>query len=344
LKFKKGLFSRRAFIEEYRSATKGKKVADDLGELFETLTKEYDSKTLKVLEAIPNIKSLRELFDWSAPDFYRISEIPSSFIRYFHEYLFRGGFPQTIEIDSIEQVQKLLREDIIDKVLKRDMTAIFKTRNVLELEHVFLYLCLHGGGLVDLQAICQNLEVERPTVERFIQLFEATHLAYRLQRFGYGKEVLRAKYKIYLADPAISAAVLLRGKSVLDDPHALGVATETAVFKHLISRYYSQTVRFSYWQNKKKEEVDLIAEIGDKIIPFEVKYRAQHTGVRELKGLLEFCHEKNIERAYVVTKSLDDFGVMENTGLEKTKIMRIPASLMCYWMGQSEGLGENIWD
>ncbi len=291
------------------------------------------------LPALPKLKSLRDLFDWPQADFYRVTEAAVPYVGHFHEYLVRGGFPQTAQVDSITQAQRLLREDIIDKVLKRDMTALFGVRRVLDLEHTFLYLCMHDGGLLDMTDLCANLEVKRPTAQNFIELLEATHLIYRLPPFGYGKDVLRARFKIYLADAAIAPAVMLKGKAILEDPAALGVATETAVFKHLFARYYAQNVRFSYWRGKKDREVDLVAEIGQQLIPFEVKYRAQHTGARELKGLIELCAQKNISRGYVVTKSLDDFGIM--TGLPPTKdadtqIMRIPAPLLCYWMGASE--------
>src|SRR5690606_1838063 len=106
---------------------------------------------------------------------------------------------------------------------------------VLDLEHTFLYLCLHDGGLLDMPDLCSNLEVKRPTAQSFIELLEATHLIHRLPPFGYGKDVLRARYKVYLADAAIAPAVLLKGKGLLEDAAALGVATETAVFKHLVT-------------------------------------------------------------------------------------------------------------
>jgi predicted AAA+ superfamily ATPase len=102
------------------------------------------------------------------------------YVGHFHEYLVRGGFPQTAQVDSITQAQRLLREDIIDKVLKRDMTALFGVRRVLDLEHTFLYLCMHDGGLLDMVDLCANLEVKRPTAQNFIELLEATHLIYRL--------------------------------------------------------------------------------------------------------------------------------------------------------------------
>lgn len=67
-----------------------------------------------------------------------------------------------------------------------------------------------------------------------------------------------------------------------------------------------------------------------------MKYRTQHTGMRDLKGLLELCQQKSIDRGYVVTKSLSDFGLVENLKDTRAKILRIPAALLCYWMGESE--------
>ena len=204
---------------------------------------------------------------------------------------------------------------------------------------------MHDGGLHEMTDLCSNLEVKRPTAQSYIGLLEATHLIYRLPPFGYGKDVLRGKFKVYLADAAIAPAVMLKGKTILEDAAALGVATETVVFKHLFARYYPQNVRFSYWRGKKDREVNLVAEVNGEIIPFEVKYRARHTGPDKLKGLMELCDQKHIARGYVVTKSLSDFGAMsdmikrsENSG-HATDIMRIPATLLCYWLGAIEVAG-----
>lgn len=304
-------------------------------------SKTYDFLSLPKL---PPLKSLRNLFDWSPHEFYRVAELAVPYLGHFHEYLVRGGFPQSVNVSSITQAQRLLREDIVDKILKRDMTALFGVRRVLELEQTFLYLCMHDSGLLDMNTLCSNLGVNRPTVQNFIELLEATHLIYRLQPFGYGKEILRAKYKIYLADAAIAPAVLLKGKSILENSDALGIATETAVFKHLYTHYNQEDTRFTYWRGSKDHEVDLIAETSNELIPFEIKYRAQHTGIRDLKGLLELCKKKSIAHAYVVTKSLNDFGLLETKDLSNTRIMRIPASLLCYWMGEAELSQTNAFD
>lgn len=293
-------------------------------------------RKIKLPDIAPH-KSLRELFDWPSHQFLQTAEIFKPYVGHFYEYLLRGGFPQTAQVDSITQSQRLIRDDIIDKVLKRDMTAIFGVRRVLELEHLFLYLCMHGSGLLEMKTLCQNLSLQKPTIQHFIDLLEATHLIYRLLPYGYGKEILRASYKIYLADPAIAPAVLLKSKALVEDPDALGVATETVVFKHLYASYYSQNVRFSYWRGSKDKEVDLIAEMGEELVPFEVKYRSESASARNLKGLLELCRQKELDKGYIVTKNMSDFGLFQNHSLlPRTRLMQIPASLLCYWLGKLE--------
>ncbi len=291
------------------------------------------------LPPLPEISSLEQAFHFSPAEFYTCIENTTPYIAHFHEYLLRGGFPQTAQMESITQAQRLMREDIIDKVLKRDMTAIFNVRNVVELEYLFLYLCMHDGGILDMAALCKNLEINKPTAIRHLSLLESSHLIYKLPPLGYGKEVLRGRYKLYIADAALSPAVLMKGKSLLQSPDDLGVSTESAVFKHLFARYYKQQVAFSYWKGKKGAEVDLIAHAINMYIPFEVKYRGQHTDARDLKGLFEFMRDKNAPRGYVVTKAVNDFGVLGQEDTVSKKILKIPAPLLCYWMGKNE-IGE----
>ncbi|MFT7099003.1 MAG: putative AAA+ superfamily ATPase [Rickettsiales bacterium] len=297
---------------------------------------EYIQLKELMLPRLPRIKSLKEIFSWDRSDIYQTSELLTPYVAHFHDYLVRGGFPQTALVTTVNQAQKLLREDIIDKALKRDMTAMFGVRLVLELEQTFLYLCLNDGGVLDMVALCNNLDVKRPTAQKFIELLEAAHLIYKIQPFGYGKKVLRGKHKIYLSDPAIAPAVMLKGRGIIDDAKALGVSAESAVLKHLFARYYAQSVRFSYFQGKKNLEVDLVAEFNNEIIPFEVKYRSAHTSLKDCAGLVEFCSKQDIKRGYIITKSVDDFGVIEKQNLESPSILKIPAPLLCYFMGEME--------
>lgn len=292
---------------------------------------------------IPTSQSLLELFDWHESDFARIAVEAQPLTPHFHEYLLRGGFPEPAMTTDLVRCQRLLREDIVDKVLKRDMTALYGVRRVLDVERIFLYLCYHDGGILDIQSLTQSLEgVNRQSAQNFLDLFEATHLIYRLKPYGYGKEVLRGRDKIYLADAALPGAVTLMGRRLLERPDRLGAAVETTFFKHALTRYYRNTPIFSYWRNRKSSEleVDLIAEMGDRIAPFEVKYQDAAFSQNRIKGLRLFLEQRELKHGYVITRRWEDFGVHRaysaqprmKKELLDAYILAIPAPLACYWL------------
>jgi predicted AAA+ superfamily ATPase len=183
--------------------------------------------------------------------------------------------------------------------------------------------------------------VNKQTASNFLDLFESTHLVYRLKPFGYGKEVLRGRDKVYRADAALPGAVLWLGRRLLEQPDRLGAAVETAFFKHLFTRFYKETPTFSYWRNRKNAnyEVDIIAERGARLVPFEVKYQGTQITAKKLKGLRIFLEQRQVDQGYVITQRCEDFGVMEVTsglpGREREKlsaqVLKIPAPLACYW-------------
>ncbi len=295
---------------------------------------EFLQITQASIPTLPEVTSLAQLFSWSPLEFQRTSENSRSLIPLFHEYLLRGGFPQTALINNIVTAQKLLREDIIDKALKRDMTSLFGVRRVYEIEQLFLYLCLHDGGILDMTSVCSSLSLQKPTVKRYLDFLQSAHLIYKLPPFGYGKEVLRGKHKVYLADSTLAGSILLKGRSLLDDPVHLGAAVETTFFKHVLTRYYQQSTGFSYWQGRGRHEVDVVMEIAGELIPFEVKYQSGGVEARDLTGLRLFCEKHHLARAYVITRDFDDSGLLPDMG--ETKVLMIPAPLACYWLSRSE--------
>lgn len=298
---------------------------------------------IAVPPGIPAVRTLRELFDWTEADFARARATAQPLTGHFHDYLLRGGFPEPALTPDLARCQRLLREDIVDKVLKRDMTAFYGVRRVLEVERIFLYLCYHDGGILDIPTLCGQLEgVNRQTALNFLDLFEAAHLITRLKPFGYGKEVLRGRDKVYLADAALPGAMMLLGQQLLTQPERLGAAVETAFFKHIVTRYWRETPEFSYWiEPKSRQEVDVITRVGDRLVPFEVKYQDTAITPARLKGMRQFMESRQVPQGYVITQRWDDFGRMPVRSMDKAtperaigEVVAIPAPLACYWMSE----------
>ncbi len=304
-------------------------------------------RDIAVPTGIPQVRSLRELFDWSEADFSRAAHAGRALTGHFHDYLLRGGFPEPALVDDLTRCQRLLREDIVDKVLKRDMTAFYGVRRVLEVERLFLYLCYHDGGILDIPTLCRQLEgISRQTALNFLELFEAAHLIYRLKPYGYGKEVLRGRDKVYLADAALPGAMMLLGRQLLTQPERLGAAVETAFFKHILTRYWRETPEFSYWQDaKSRQEVDIVTRIAGRVVPFEVKYQDTEVSASCLKGMRQLMHAREVTEGYVITQRWDDFRRIPLAPPRKGQtdaapaasigeVVAIPAPLACYWMSE----------
>lgn len=256
---------------------------------------------------------------------------------YFTRYLQVGGFPELALSNNDLMAQQIMREDVVDKVLKCDLPALYNIRNATELERIFLYLCNVSSEIISIEAIAKELGgVSRPTVENYIRYLESANLIYQSWPVNIaGKKVLKARPKIYIADAAIRNAVLM-DDSLLTDPVEMGKVVETAVYKHVSAFYYQQPATVGYFRGGRKgKEIDIVVDYPNtKNILIEVKYR-EGAPVSADDVISELCCEASA--AIIVTKSPGDFGI-HNTRSGKDMI-RIPAFAFLYLLGHAEKNG-----
>lgn len=285
------------------------------------------------------------LTPWSLPDLdaplrLQVAAALRPLLPLFQRYLLLGGFPETALLDDVFLAQRLIREDVIDRVLKRDMTSLFGVRNVAELERLFVYLCYHTGGVFQAATCAGELGVNAQTVNNHLDLLEQAHLVYRLNPYAIGgKQLLKPRQKIHLVDAAIRNAILMRTESVLQDAAEMGAIVETSVLRHVIAHGQDHAFEIAYWRQPKGgrddgPEVDAILRLPDKVVPIEVKYR--ETAALEAKGgLATFCRMASIGSGYLITKSEAAFGPAGLEG-QSTRFMKVPAHIFTYLTGMAE--------
>lgn len=213
---------------------------------------------------------------------------------------------------------------------------LFGIRNVADLEKLFIYLCLHTGGIFAVQTCAKALGTTAATVSAHLEALEQANLIYRLppDEMG-GKKILKLRHKIYLVDAALRNAVLLRGEDILQNSQETGIIVETAVLRHLYAYYYRDTPRLTYWRNAAtQKEVDMIVRTPSRAIPVEVKY-SDAASLSEKEGLVDYCRETDSPNAYWVTRREQDFGLSHFKGIN-TNFMKVPAHIFTYLLGQAE--------
>ena len=286
---------------------------------------------------LPKTLKMTQMLYMTQPERTRIMMQLQKVQNHFNRYLQVGGFPELALSDNDIMAQQIMREDVVDKVLKRDLPSLYNLRNATELERIFLYLCNVSSEIVSIEAIAKELSgVSRPTVENYIQYLESANLIYMsLPVDMAGKKVLKASPKIYIADAAIRNAVLM-DESLLTDPIEMGKIVETAVYKHVAAFYYQQATSVGYFRGGRKgKEIDIVVDKPNAYnILIEVKYR-EGAPIKDDDAIAELCAEASA--AIVVTKGANDFGV-HNTKSGKD-MLRIPAFAFLYLLGHAEKNG-----
>ena len=197
------------------------------------------------------------------------------------------GFPELALSSDDLYAQRVLREDIVDKVLKRDLPSIYGIRNISDTEKIFLYLCYTSSNVINLNALTKELEgVSRNTIEKYIGYLESANLIYISPLVNIsGKQVFKSKDKIYIADAAIMRNAVLMKDDITNDPTELGIIAETAVYKHIKAFYFKDTATVGYFRGDKKDkEIDMVVK-SERFRPImiEVKYRDKQRFRKKMK-------------------------------------------------------------
>ncbi|NLP48684.1 MAG: ATP-binding protein [Clostridiales bacterium] len=256
---------------------------------------------------------------------------------HFTRYLQVGGFPELALASNDILAEQVMREDVVDKVLKRDLPALYNIRNATELERIFLYLCNVSSEIVAIDTMTKELNgVSRQTAQNYIEYLASANLIYLSYPVELGgKKILKAKPKIYISDAAIRNAVLMDSE-ILSNPVEMGRMVETAVYKHVAAFYYQKATRVGYYRGgNKNKEIDIVVDYPNIAhILIEVKYREQ-APIHDDDAIVE--HSEKAISSIIVTKRADDFG--EHLSGSGKKLLRIPAFAFLYLLGHAEKNG-----
>jgi predicted AAA+ superfamily ATPase len=262
--------------------------------------------------------------------------------QHFNRYLTIGGFPELVLSDDDTYAQRMLREDVVDKVIKRDVLTLFRVRHPLSMEKLFLYLCMHSSEIFNTQTAAKELEnISTATIEDYLGFLEKSNLIYFSAPLCVGsKAALKGKPKIYIADAADRNAVLMID-DVLSDDKEMGLIVETSVYKHIVSFYQNApSVHIGYYRKAREnqKEVDVVIELPREKFLCEVKYR-NSTSLSSSDAIVALSNEEgaNVTASFVITKSLSDYGFSRHD--TRTPLFRIPALPFIYLLGNAEAAG-----
>ena len=259
---------------------------------------------------------------------FRATDIDRLNDRFLH-YLNFGGYPEVVFSPAIQaDPGRFIRNDIVDRVLLRDLPSLYGISDVQELNQLFTTLAFNTAGEVSLQELAKRSGVAKNTLKRYIEYLEAAFLirvVHRIDRSA--KRFKRARsFKVYLTNPSMRAALFSPAGG--DSPE-LGHLAETAIF----SQWFHQeraSIYYSRWQGGEVDIVNLDATQRP-LWAVEVKWSDRYPdNPLQLKALISFCTTNGIR--YVIATSRTIQKTVSAGGLS---IPFVPASVYCYALGHS---------
>ncbi|MEL6670849.1 MAG: ATP-binding protein [Bacteroidota bacterium] len=251
--------------------------------------------------------------------------------QHFIDYLNFGGYPEVIFSEKIQaNPGRFIRQDIVDKVLLRDLPSLYGIRDVKELYALFTMISYNTGNEFSLETISnESGGIKKKTIKTYIEYLESAFLLRTIRRVSHtAKRFQRDNYfKIYLTNPSLRAA-LFSPITATDD--MIGNMVETAIYAQWMHRAWF-TPWYARWKNG---EVDMVCLSDVKFKPLwalEVKWSNRYFHKpRSLKSLIKFSQENNLSN--VLVTSIDKEGTQEVADLN---LHFFPAATYAYTVGRN---------
>jgi hypothetical protein len=219
----------------------------------------------------------------------------------------RGGFPRSFlarsDATSIEWRDAYLRA-----LFERDVPALRPGLPVATIERLLTMLAHLHGGLVNESELGAGLGVSAPTVGRYIDVLEGLFMVRRLRPYSanLGKRLVRAP-RIYIRDCGLLHALLgVADSDALRGHPKVGHSWEGFVIEQVLGSLALAGVaaRPFFWRTHGGAEVDLILEVGGRVVPVEVKLSGAPSASR---GLVECMKDLSCPRGFVIHGGDDSF-------------------------------------
>ncbi len=192
-------------------------------------------------------------------------------LRQLETRLIYGNYPEVVTHPG--QAEEIIKQLSISYLYK-DILQFGGIRKPDILSKLLKLLAFQVGSEVSLNELAGKLQIDKKTVDTYIQLLEKAFIIFRLSSFGKNprKEITTLR-KIYFYDNGIRNAIISNFNS-LDLRQDTGILWENFMISERVKflHYNSRSANIYFWRNKQGNEIDLIEERGGKIYAFEFKY------------------------------------------------------------------------
>lgn len=221
-----------------------------------------------ISQSLAGRAAILKLLPFSISELQKKKLVPTSY----EELIFTGMYPVIYdrEIDP-----EFFYPSYISSYIERDVRQIKNIENLNSFSN-FLQLCAgRTGQVVNLNSLATDAGISPNTAKSWLSILEASFIIYFLQPYyaNFNKRIIKSP-KLYFYDTGLVCALLgINSENQVRTYHLKGALFENLIITDLVKCQLHKGVnpRFYFWQNKTKQEIDLIIDKPQGPVPFEIK-------------------------------------------------------------------------
>lgn len=261
---------------------------------------------------------------------------------YFFEYINYGGYPEVVFSERIkENPGQYIKNDIVEKVLLRDLPSLYGIPDIQELNKLFLHIAFRSGNEFSYETLSNESGIKKDTIRKYLEYLEAAFLVKVVNRIDQNAKKMQrvTSMKIYLTNPTLRCALYT---PVSENDDACGGMVETAVFDQWMAGDKTSLYYANWSRGRDKGEVDMVWTDTATQKAFslaEIKWTDKFfEDPSQLKSLRKFIEANDGIRKIIVTTKTK----RGSATIDGNTFLFIPSALYAYWV--SKYLFENKTD
>ncbi len=256
--------------------------------------KTRESLAGRIFEFKVNPLTFDEFLSFRKKKFDNLNLYKKELLNELDKYLICNGFPEIIN-ENEEICEKYINENIIEKILFKDIPQLVPIDNVPVLEQILRIILNEPGQIMNFEELSKELGISRQTVSIYTDYLEKSFLIKKLYNFSRNARKTQRKYKKYYPS--------LISRDLLNNNERFGKVFETFLINETTGEFF--------WRDVYKNEVDLILTKPEIIA---IKIKSGEVKEKNLDSLNKFIKKykpkKAIVLSYDVEKKIKDIEVM----------------------------------
>jgi len=184
-----------------------------------------------------------------------------------------GFYPEIVQAPEMDA--RILLDDLSSKYLYKDVLEFENLKRSDVIFKLLQLLALQIGSEVSLDELGSTLQVNRRTVERYINIMEKAFILFKLHPFRRNLATeIRKKYKVYFYDVGIRNSIVQQYQDVELRNDKGGLWENFLICERLKHLQQLQiNPNYYFWRTHQGQEIDYLEDYNGELNGYEIKWK-----------------------------------------------------------------------